>query len=89
VLLFLSFLNDHVNTLNQIKRLDGVDIRQLNIHWVRSRFGLVSQEPILFDLTIAENISYGKENVSLEDIMAAATKANIHQFIQQLPLVSH
>ncbi|CAF4708607.1 unnamed protein product, partial [Rotaria sp. Silwood2] len=36
--------------------LDGIDIRQLNIDWVRSHFGLVSQEPILFDLTIAENI---------------------------------
>jgi ATP-binding cassette subfamily B protein len=39
-------------------------------------------------LTIAENIAYGKENVSLEDIIDAAIKANIHQFIQQLPQVS-
>jgi len=60
----------------------------LNIHWVRSRFGLVSQEPILFDLTIAENIAYGLENVPMEDIINAATKANIHSFIQQLPQVS-
>jgi ABC-type multidrug transport system fused ATPase/permease subunit len=59
----------------------------LNIHWVRSRFGLVSQEPILFDLTIAENIAYGLENVPIEAIIDAATKANIHQFIQQLPQV--
>jgi len=68
--------------------LDGVDIRQLNIHWVRSRFGLVSQEPILFDLTIAENITYGLENIPIDDIINAATKANIHHFIQQLPQVS-
>ncbi|CAF1668749.1 unnamed protein product, partial [Rotaria sordida] len=65
--------------------LDGIDIRQLNIHWVRSHFGLVSQEPILFDLTIAENIAYGLENVPMEDIINAASKAYIHQFIEQLP----
>ncbi|CAF2032500.1 unnamed protein product, partial [Rotaria magnacalcarata] len=65
--------------------LDGVDIRQLNLHWLRSHFGLVSQEPILFDLTIAENIAYGLENVPMEDIINAATKANIHQLIEGLP----
>ncbi|CAF1320387.1 unnamed protein product [Rotaria sp. Silwood1] len=65
--------------------LDGIDIRQLNLQWVRSQFGLVSQEPILFDLTIAENITYGLENVSIEDIISAAKRANIHQFIEQLP----
>ncbi|CAF4973115.1 unnamed protein product, partial [Rotaria sp. Silwood1] len=65
--------------------LDGVDIRQLNIQWLRSSLGLVSQEPILFNLTIAQNIAYGKENTSIEDIIDAATKANIHDFIQQLP----
>ncbi|CAF3532126.1 unnamed protein product [Rotaria sp. Silwood1] len=65
--------------------LDGIDIRQLNLQWVRSQFGLVSQEPILFDLTIAENITYGLENVSIEDIINAAKRANIHRFIEQLP----
>ncbi|CAF3344673.1 unnamed protein product, partial [Rotaria sp. Silwood2] len=65
--------------------LDGIDIRQLNIDWVRSHFGLVSQEPILFDLTIAENIAYGLENVPMEDIINAANRANIHQFIEELP----
>ncbi|CAF1295427.1 unnamed protein product [Rotaria sp. Silwood1] len=66
-------------------RLDGVDIRELNINSLRSYFGLVNQEPILFDLTIAENIAYAKENVIMETIIEAANKANIHQFIQQLP----
>ncbi|CAF4784224.1 unnamed protein product, partial [Rotaria sp. Silwood1] len=65
--------------------LDGVDIRYLNIQCLRSSLGLVSQEPILFNLTIAQNIAYGKENTSTEDIIDAATKANIHHFIQQLP----
>ncbi|CAF3358962.1 unnamed protein product, partial [Rotaria socialis] len=65
--------------------LDGIDIRQLNIKWIRSRLGLVSQEPVLFGMTIAKNIAYGKENISMEEIMDAANKANIHSFIQQLP----
>jgi ABC-type multidrug transport system fused ATPase/permease subunit len=59
----------------------------LNIQWVRSRLGLVSQEPVLFDVTIAENITYGLENVSIESIIDAATNANIHEFIEQLPQV--
>ncbi|CAF3112399.1 unnamed protein product, partial [Rotaria sp. Silwood2] len=65
--------------------LDGINIRQLNLQCLRSHFGLVGQEPILFDLTIAENIAYGLENVPMEDIINAARKANIHQFIEQLP----
>jgi ABC-type multidrug transport system fused ATPase/permease subunit len=71
-----------------IQLLDGVNIRQLNISWVRSCFGLVSQEPILFDLTIGQNVAYGQENISFEDVIDAATKANIHHFIHQLPQVS-
>ncbi|CAF4370774.1 unnamed protein product, partial [Rotaria magnacalcarata] len=67
--------------------LDGVDIRDLNIHWLRSQFSLANQEPILFDMTIAENIAYGKVNPSLEDIIEAATKANIHQFVISLPQI--
>ncbi|CAF2909285.1 unnamed protein product [Rotaria sp. Silwood2] len=65
--------------------IDGMDIRKLNLHSLRSHFGLVSQEPVLFNLTIAENIAYGLENVAMEDIINAARKANIHQFIEQLP----
>jgi ABC-type multidrug transport system fused ATPase/permease subunit len=41
----------------------------------------------LFDLTIAENIAYGLENIPMDEIISAATKANIHEFIQQLPQV--
>ncbi|CAF4275550.1 unnamed protein product, partial [Adineta steineri] len=66
--------------------LDGVDIRKFNLQLLRSRLGVVSQEPVLFNLTIAENITYGLENISTDDIILTATKANIHQFIQQLPL---
>ena len=40
--------------------LDGVDIRELNIQWLRSKIGIVSQEPVLFNMSILENIVYGK-----------------------------
>lgn len=40
--------------------LDGVDVRQLNIQWLRSKIGIVSQEPVLFNMSILENIKYGR-----------------------------
>ena len=46
---------------------------------------MVSQEPVLFDTTVAENIRYGKEDASMEDIQEAARKANAHDFISKLP----
>lgn len=49
--------------------------------------GVVSQEPILFGTTIAENIRYGRMDVSLQDIHAAAKEANAHEFIMTLPKV--
>ncbi|NWQ69564.1 MDR1 protein, partial [Neopipo cinnamomea] len=66
---------------------DGFDTRSLHIQWLRSRLGLVSQEPILFDCSIAENISYGDNSrvVSQEEIEEAAKAANIHAFIEKLP----
>ncbi|XP_070822421.1 ATP-dependent translocase ABCB1 [Chaetodon trifascialis] len=67
--------------------LDGINIKQLNIHWLRSQIGIVSQEPVLFDCTLAENIAYGDNSrtVGMEEIEAAARAANIHSFIENLP----
>nr|XP_014352475.1 PREDICTED: multidrug resistance protein 1-like isoform X1 [Latimeria chalumnae] len=67
--------------------VDGVDAKMLNIQWLRSQIGIVSQEPVLFDCSIAENIAYGisSHKVSLEEIEDAAKAANIHSFIEQLP----
>uniref|UniRef100_A0A3Q2ZN91 ATP-binding cassette sub-family B member 5 n=1 Tax=Kryptolebias marmoratus TaxID=37003 RepID=A0A3Q2ZN91_KRYMA len=67
--------------------MDGVDIKELNIHWLRAQIGIVSQEPVLFDCTLAENIAYGDNSrtVTMEEIQAAAKAANIHNFIDQLP----
>ncbi|XP_009993265.1 PREDICTED: multidrug resistance protein 1-like [Chaetura pelagica] len=66
---------------------DGFDTKSLHLQWLRSRLGLVSQEPILFDCSIAENIQYGDNSrvVSQEEIEAAAKAANIHAFIEKLP----
>ncbi|KAA8591608.1 hypothetical protein FQN60_016982, partial [Etheostoma spectabile] len=67
--------------------LDNIDAKQLNIHWMRSQIGIVSQEPVLFDCTLAENIAYGDNSrtATLEEIKEAATAANIHSFIESLP----
>ncbi|OCT61132.1 bile salt export pump [Xenopus laevis] len=65
--------------------LDGHDIRSLNIQWLRSLIGIVEQEPVLFATTIAENIRYGKENATMEEIITAAKEANAYNFIMDLP----
>uniref|UniRef100_A0A8C3RRY3 ATP binding cassette subfamily B member 4 n=1 Tax=Chelydra serpentina TaxID=8475 RepID=A0A8C3RRY3_CHESE len=67
--------------------LDGQNAKALNIQWLRAQIGIVSQEPILFDCSIAENIAYGDNSreVSFEEIVNAARAANIHSFIDSLP----
>ena len=67
--------------------LDGVDMRDLNLKWLRQHIGVVSQEPTLFATTIAENIRYGRDGISQGDIESAAKEANAHDFISQLPQV--
>lgn len=65
--------------------LDGVGIDKLQLKWLRSQMGLVSQEPALFATTIKENILFGKENASMEEVIEAAKASNAHNFICQLP----
>jgi subfamily B ATP-binding cassette protein MsbA len=66
-------------------RIDGVDIRKITIESLRSLMGIVTQETILFNDTIANNIAYGMEDVPQERIIAAAKAANAHDFIASLP----
>ncbi|XP_076435076.1 ATP-dependent translocase ABCB1-like isoform X2 [Babylonia areolata] len=66
-------------------KLDGEDIKDLNVRWLRSHIGVVSQEPVLFATTIAENIRYGCEGVTEQDVIEAAKNANAHDFIMSLP----
>uniref|UniRef100_A0A673T771 P-type phospholipid transporter n=1 Tax=Suricata suricatta TaxID=37032 RepID=A0A673T771_SURSU len=67
--------------------LDGQEAKRLNIQWLRAHVGIVSQEPVLFDCSIAENIAYGDNGrvVSRDEIVNAAKAANIHPFIETLP----
>ncbi|XP_011495053.1 PREDICTED: multidrug resistance protein homolog 49 [Ceratosolen solmsi marchali] len=65
--------------------LDGYDLKDLNIKWLRSCFGIVGQEPVLFDTTIAENIRFGDLDASTEKMILAAKEANAHDFIMKLP----
>ena len=73
-----------------LQTIDGEDVSQLNLSWLRSQLGIVAQEPTLFEDTIRNNIAYGDQarDVPLEEVMAAARQANIHQFVTSLPLVS-
>ncbi|CAN2389828.1 phosphatidylcholine-translocating ATPase activity [Pristimantis euphronides] len=66
---------------------DNIDIKNMNVQWLRSQIGIVSQEPMLFDCSIAENIAYGDNSrkVPMEEIQHAAKAANIHSFIDELP----
>lgn len=72
--------------------LDGEDLKNYNLQWLRSQIGVVSQEPVLFNMTIRQNLLMGvsdPDSVSEEDIIAACKKANCHSFISQLPQGYH
>ncbi|KAK4281052.1 hypothetical protein QN277_012592 [Acacia crassicarpa] len=66
-------------------RLDGVAIHKMQLKWLRSQMGLVSQEPALFATSITENILFGKEDASMEEVIQAAQASNAHNFISLLP----
>ena len=65
--------------------IDGKDVRTLTLQSLRRQIGLVQQDVYLFCGTVKENIAYGKPGASMEEIIDAAKKANIHEFIQSLP----
>ena len=65
--------------------LDGVDIRDLTLHQLRSHFGLVLQDNALFSGTVMENITLGNENITRESVIEAAKEVEAHEFIMRLP----
>jgi len=65
--------------------LDGTDIREVTLRSLRAQIGMVTQETILFDDTVSNNIAYGRGDVSAEQIAEAARLANAHEFILGLP----
>ena len=65
--------------------MDGIDIRDLRLRNLRRQFGIVLQEPLLFNVSIAENIRYSRSDATREEIEAATKAAEIHDFIMALP----
>ena len=65
--------------------IDGNDMKELNVGWLRDNIGIVGQEPVLFDCSIRENIKYAKKSATEEEIIKACKEANAWKFIDDLP----
>ena len=91
----VSLVERFYDPLSGAVRIDGINVRDLNVKWLRSQIGLVSQEPVLFATTIKGNVAHGLigtkfENASDEEkfplVKEACVKANADAFISKLPL---
>ncbi|XP_009353437.2 ABC transporter B family member 11-like [Pyrus x bretschneideri] len=65
--------------------IDGINLKEFQLKWIRQKIGLVCQEPVLFTCSIKDNIAYGKDGATNEEIRAAAELANAAKFIDNLP----
>ncbi|ESW35236.1 hypothetical protein PHAVU_001G218000 [Phaseolus vulgaris] len=65
--------------------IDGTNVKEFQLRWIRGKIGLVSQEPVLLAASIKDNIAYGKDGVTVEEIRGAAELANAAKFIDKLP----
>ncbi|KAF1322463.1 Multidrug resistance protein abc superfamily, partial [Globisporangium splendens] len=81
----VSLLERFYDPLSGSVRLDGVDVRELNVKWLREQVGLVGQEPSLFATSIMENIRYGAPSATNDQVIEAAEMANAHNFIKEFP----
>ena len=63
----------------------GVDMKDLNVRWLRDQLGLVSQQPTLFDCSIEENIRYSLPEATHEQVVETAKQANADSFIMEFP----
>ncbi|MBB5610951.1 MULTISPECIES: ABC transporter transmembrane domain-containing protein [unclassified Janthinobacterium] len=79
--LFLRFYDPQSGTI----RLDGVDIKQLDLHTLRDAIGIVPQDTVIFSADAMENIRYGRAGASDAEVIAAAKMAAAHEFIERLP----
>ena len=66
-------------------KIDGVDIREFELKSLRQKIAMILQPPLVFPLTIRENIAYGRPDASMEEIVSAAQVAQVHEFVEQLP----
>ncbi|XP_077219448.1 ABC transporter B family member 21-like isoform X2 [Tasmannia lanceolata] len=69
--------------------IDGINLKEFQLRWIRGKIGLVSQEPVLFSSSLKDNIAYGKDNATLEEIRAAAELSNADKFIDKMPQGLH
>ena len=85
---FIQLLQRFYDPDSGVIFIDDINISKMSVASLRSNVGIVSQEPVLFNRTIAENIAYGDQTrtIAIEEIILAARKANIHNFIHSLPL---
>lgn len=81
----MNLLNRFYDVTSGAVKFDGIDVRQLDLTTLRKQVGIVLQDSVLFTGTIATNIKFGKPNASDQEMVAAAKKANIHDFIMSLP----
>ncbi|KAF3456433.1 hypothetical protein FNV43_RR01083 [Rhamnella rubrinervis] len=65
--------------------IDGINLKEFQLKWIRQKIGLVSQEPVLFTCSIRDNVAYGKDDATAEEISAAVELANATKFIDKLP----
>lgn len=68
--------------------IDGINIKDFQLRWIRGKIGLVSQEPVLFSCSIRDNIAYGRDDATTEEIIAASELANASKFINSMPQVT-
>ncbi len=66
-------------------KINGINIREFQLKSLRRQIAMILQPPVVFPLTIRENIAYGRPDASFEDIVSAAQVAQVHEFIQKLP----
>ncbi|XP_045498397.1 multidrug resistance protein homolog 65-like isoform X2 [Colias croceus] len=81
----IQLISRYYDTIEGSVLLDGHDVKDFSVRWLRAQIGLVWQEPVLFSATIRNNIRYGREEASDEDIENAAKQAYAHEFITKLP----
>jgi ATP-binding cassette subfamily B protein len=80
-----NLLSRFYDVIDGAIRVDGVDLRDIDMDDFRNRIGIVLQEPFLFPGTVKDNIAYAKPSATIEEIMQAAKAANCHEFILKFP----
>ncbi|KAJ0253977.1 ABC transporter type 1 [Hirschfeldia incana] len=81
----IALLQRFYDPTEGVVRIDGFDVKTLQLKWMREQIGVVSQDHALFGTSIRENIMFGKDNASMDEVILAAKAANADDFITQLP----